>query len=1122
VYGTDAHDDYLITPQINVTAGVNDRISFYIQSGYASYFESYEVVLSTTDNSSAASFTDVLKPESEAPSGWNLVTIELDAYATQDVYVAIRATDTNEFYLTVDSFVNDGLPSCPVPTALTASSVTDTSASVSWTAGGSETQWEYVLQAAGTGIPTGSGTTVGMASVSLTSLTADTLYEVYVRAMCTGDTSSYSSALTFYTGYCIPEGASSANSYIDNFSTSGGITNITNTSSGYGTNGYQDNYNTLSVMSSESSSFNFTSTTVGGTVGAAVWVDWNNDFVFDITERVFNTLTYTSDPSGSVAIPASTANGDYRMRVMIDWIYSNPSTPCSVGRGEIEDYKLIVADLPSCAAPTALIASSVTDTSASVSWTAGGSETQWEYVLQAAAGTGTPTGSGTAVSMASVSLTSLTADTLYEVFVRAMCTGDTSSYSSALTFYTASNVDCGNARSISFGETIEQNTSTSTGSSETIGCAIADKGHWYTFVGNGGIVEIYSEANFDHAIAIGSGSCAGLANISCTDEFPAPYGFSIEKTSFLTTLNEVYFIYIADYDPVSATTGDITVRLRAQNSWDGTAWSLGASPSNLEIAVINGDFTTGASNDGDLDAALVFLNTGTTTIPAGTFMKSQGDIEIDASASLLVQHEGSVVQVDDASTVTNDGSITVEKITPSMAAQSFMISGSPMTGETREGVFGSAYIVRNHDTSNFVPNAAVAAQFPSANNFADDNGDNWITHTGGLNPGEGYLVFPQPDGTSSGSYTQNHTSGTLNNGVFSYPYTLNAVGTPSENQNASPFMLSNPYASAIDAELFFDDPANSGIDVVYFWEHNTPLSTYPGYNSLNFSMADISMYQEGIGGVPMGVTNIISSGQGFAVKPSADGTIVFNNAMRLTGPNDSYRSNNTFVNRDRLWLSVINDTYELESTALIAFTENTSDTYNTSEDVTRLPTPVSLYCELDTNQELAINALAPFDISDAFYLSFSTQVKELQGYRISIQGMDGANFENATVYLIDALTGSVSNLSQGDYTFQSGEATYSKRFKVVFENGALGTNDATLEAVSLYPNPTQNTVTIVSPQTAVKSATVYDIQGRKVSEVDFSNTTSYQVDLSNLEAAIYLVSILTDNGVINKRVIKNN
>jgi len=457
-----------------------------------------------------------------------------------------------------------------------------------------------------------------------------------------------------------------------------------------------------------------------------------------------------------------------------------------------------------------------------------------------------------------------------------------------------------------------------------------------------------------------------------------------------------------------------------------------------------------------------------------------------------------------------------------MAAQSFMISGSPMTGETREGVFGSAYIVRNHDTSNFVPNAAVAAQFPMANNFADDNGNNWLTHTGGLNPGEGYLVFPQPDGSSSGSYTQNHTSGTLNNGVVEFTTGFNVT------QNASPSMMSNPYASAIDAEVFFDDPANSGIDVVYFWEHNTALSPdYPGYNAANFSMADISMYQEGVGGNPAASggdapTQFISSGQGFGVKPTAGGVARFNNAMRVTGPNDSYRTSSDAIVRDRLWLKVHNEPYGLGSTTLLAFTENTSDAYVPTEDVKRIATPVSLYCELDTDEKLGINALGAFETSDAVYLSFSTQVKEIQSYRISIHALDGEQMLGATVYLIDALTGSVSNLSQGDYTFQSGEATYSKRFKIVFENGTLGTNDATLETVSLYPNPTQNTVTIVSPQTAVKSATVYDLRGRKVSEVDFSNTTSYQVDVSNLEAAVYFVSILTDNGVINKRVIKNN
>ena len=186
----------------------------------------------------------------------------------------------------------------------------------------------------------------------------------------------------------------------------------------------------------------------------------------------------------------------------------------------------------------------------------------------------------------------------------------------------------------------------------------------------------------------------------------------------------------------------------------------------------------------------------------------------------------------------------------------------------------------------------------------------------------------------------------------------------------------------------------------------------------------------------------------------------------------------------------------------------------------RLATPVSLYSDLDSEEELAINALGTFETSDAVHLGFSTQVKETQSYRISIHDLDGENMLDATVYLIDALTGTVTNLSEGDYTFQSAEANYSKRFKVVFENSALGINDSNLESVSIYPNPTQDALHIVSPQVIVTSATVYDIRGRKVSEVDFNNQVDYQIDLSKLEAALYFVEIATESGTATKRVLK--
>ena len=52
------------------------------------------------------------------------------------------------------------------------------------------------------------------------------------------------------------------------------------------------------------------------------------------------------------------------------------------------------------------------------------------------------------------------------------------------------------------------------------------------------------------------------------------------------------------------------------------------------------------------------------------------------------------------------------------------------------------------------------------------------------------------------------------------------------------------------------------------------------------------------------------------------------------------------------------------------------------------------------------------------------------------------------------------------------------------------------------------------------SAKVYDLRGREVSEVNFNNQVDYQIDLSNLEAALYFVEIATEDGTVTKRILK--
>src|SRR5690606_16481333 len=123
-------------------------------------------------------------------------------------------------------------------------------------------------------------------------------------------------------------------------STTGGTQNISNLDTGFSAGGYGDFSATHTVEQIAGEMVNFSTDIVGGTAGFRIWVDWNQDGVFDVTEEVaYHSMSFLSTHTGSFEVPTTALTGTTRMRIVSNWGSSQGNTlPCATGyaNGEFE------------------------------------------------------------------------------------------------------------------------------------------------------------------------------------------------------------------------------------------------------------------------------------------------------------------------------------------------------------------------------------------------------------------------------------------------------------------------------------------------------------------------------------------------------------------------------------------------------------------------------------------------------------------------------------------------------------------------------------------------------------------------------------------------------------------
>ncbi|RZP15627.1 MAG: T9SS type A sorting domain-containing protein [Flavobacteriales bacterium] len=82
---------------------------------------------------------------------------------------------------------------------------------------------------------------------------------------------------------------------------------------------------------------------------------------------------------------------------------------------------------------------------------------------------------------------------------------------------------------------------------------------------------------------------------------------------------------------------------------------------------------------------------------------------------------------------------------------------------------------------------------------------------------------------------------------------------------------------------------------------------------------------------------------------------------------------------------------------------------------------------------------------------------------------------------------------------------------------ALSVNDHILSQLSVYPNPTNDIVTIkMPPNVELVSIKLFDVLGNLV----LKNANLTQIDVSNLSSGLYLLDIITTAGTVSKKIVR--
>lgn len=544
-------------------------------------------------------------------------------------------------------------------------------------------------------------------------------------------------------------------------------------------------------------------------------------------------------------------------------------------------------------------------------------------------------------------------------------------------------------------------------------------------------------------------------------------------------------------------------------TWNGTSWSNGTPNSNTDV-IINGNY----------NAYKNIIARNFTVNPNFTYsIDDGGRLVIHGSVinngTIVVGNDAVMVQVNNESTYSGNGTMTVNRVAK-LKRTDFNLWSSPVSGQNlynfSAGTPKNTFFVYDEATDYFVTTGLNASSV--------------------FQPGIGYSIKGKSAYSTTVPTTETFKfTGIPNNGDI----TIMLKRSSGEDKGYN--LVGNPFPSNLNFRMVFRDTNTSSIfNKQWFWTNlNGPKlqqgSNYSGNNYATFvsKVGGVGPTYESnsVEEVTLRPTEITKVGQGFIVQAKYNNApLTFKNNMRsLVATGSIFYNKNEGEDEpqepepiiDRYWLKLINPD-NIANNILIAHIAEATNNYDEDYDAALFAMgDDTFYSAVGTNK-LQIQARAlPISDSDVIPLAYKTS--KAGNCIIALNDKDGVfKDNNKAIYLKDKVTGTVTNLQEGYYTFNSEVLTTpnESRFEILYTNEVLAAGAVTKEDLLVYK---QNETLVIKNNFNISKAELYDASGKLMTSLSGNNTKEIKLSTIGFVKGVYILKITSEKGITAKKVI---